>query len=66
MDLSGLRDAIACNALIKERVPINHHDLVERIRKDTRGAQAGYACANHNRVPTSIRNLFTIVLWNGC
>jgi hypothetical protein len=66
MDLSGLRDAIACDGFIGERIPVDHHDLVERIRKDTRRAQAGYTCANHNRVPTSIMNLFSIVLWDGC
>jgi hypothetical protein len=64
MDLSGLRDAVACNALVEERVPVDHHDLVERIREDTRGAQAGHTCADHNRVPPSIRNLLTIVLWS--
>lgn len=66
MDLPGLRDAITYNGFIREWVTINHHNLVERVRKDTRGAQAGYASANYNRVPASIRNLFGIVPWNGC
>jgi hypothetical protein len=66
MDLPGLGDTIAYNGFIREWVPIDHHNLVERVRKDTRGAQAGYARANHNRVPTSIGNLFGIVPWNGC
>jgi hypothetical protein len=52
--------------VVRKWIGINHHDLVEGICKDTRGEQAGYTCANHNRVPTSIRNLSTVVLWNGC
>jgi hypothetical protein len=32
MDLSGLRDAIACNGFVKKWIPIKHHDLAEDIR----------------------------------
>ena len=50
MDVAALRHSRAFDRALGERVAIDHRDPLEEIGQDARGAHAGHASANHNRM----------------